>query len=140
MTIRSLALVVAGALAAAALPSSARAAWHQPVGGASPINHASNQDAIVPSVAAIGGAPYVAWSEYDGANREMRVSRLNAPGTAWEEVVGGASPINHASDRSATEPSLAAIGGVPYVAWQESDGTNTEVRVSRLNAAGTATR
>jgi hypothetical protein len=195
MTSRYLALAVAGALAAAALPWSASAGWRQPVGGASPINHAgdgdafikhrlaaiggvpyvtwsefdganyevrlsrlnavgtaweevvggtspinhvSDQDAIEPSVAAIGGAPYVAWSEYDGTNREVRVSRLNAAGTAWTELVGGASPINHASDRSASEPSLAAIGGVPYVAWDESDGTNTEVRVSRLNAAGTA--
>ena len=38
--------------------------------------------------------PYVAWSEYDGTNYEMRVSRLNAAGTAWEQVVGGAGPIN----------------------------------------------
>jgi hypothetical protein len=138
MTIRWLALVVAGGLAAAALPSSVSAAWRQPVGGASPINHASDQDAIVPSVAAIAGAPYIAWTEYDGTNREVRVSRLNAAGAAWEEVVGGASPINHASDRDGFGSSLAAVGGVPYVAWQEFDGTNSEVRVGRLNAAGAA--
>jgi hypothetical protein len=60
------------------------------------------------------------------------VSRLNASGIAWEEVVGGAGPINHADHRAAVEPSLTAIGGVPYVAWRELDGTNYEVRASRL--------
>jgi hypothetical protein len=38
---------------------------------------------------------------------------LNAAGTAWEQVVGGASPINEASNREAREPSLTSIGGVP---------------------------
>jgi hypothetical protein len=136
MTIRWLALVVAGGLAAAALPSSATAAWRQPVGGASPINHAG--DAFDQRVAALGGVPFVAWSEYDGTNYEVRLSRLNAAGTAWEEVVGGTSPVNHASNQDAIEPSVAAVGGLPYVAWSEYDGTNRRVRVSRLNAAGTA--
>jgi hypothetical protein len=130
MTIRWLALVVAGGLAAAARPSSATAAWRQPVGGASPIDDAG--DAFDQRVAALGGVPFVAWPESDGINTEVRVSRLNAAGTAWEEVVGGASPIHHASDRSAFAPSLTAVGGVPYVAWREDDGTKNEVRVSRL--------
>ena len=134
----SLALVALCALVAAVLPSSASAAWRQPVGGASPINHFDDHGAAHASLAAIGGVPYVAWSEYDGTNSEVRVSRLNAAGTAWEQVVGGPSPINHAANRQASEPSLAAVGGVPYVAWEEYDGTNFELRVSRLNAAGTA--
>jgi hypothetical protein len=138
MTMGRLALVVATALAAAVLASSASAAWHQLVGGASPVNQASDQNAFGASLAAIGGVPYVAWHENDGTNTEIRVSRLNAAGTAWEQVVGGPSPINHDNNRSAREPSLTAIGGVPYVAWHEDDGTNTEIRVSRLNAAGTA--
>ena len=124
------------ALVAAVLPSSASAGWRQPVGGASPINHFDDHARAYASLAAVGGVPYVAWSEYDGTNSEVRVSRLNAAGTAWEQVVGGASPINHAANRDASEPSLAAVGGVPYVAWSEDDGTNYELRVSRLNARG----
>ena len=129
---------MAGALVAAVAPSGASAAWRQPVGGASPINHFDDHGAGPANLAAIGGVPYVAWSEFDGTNSEVRVSRLNAAGTAWEQVVGGASPINHAANRDAFSPSLAAVGGVPYVAWDEFDGTNFELRVSRLNAAGTA--
>jgi hypothetical protein len=130
-------LALACVLSAAALPSSAAAAWHQPVGGLSPINQAGNRDASGPSLAAVGGVPYVAWAEDDGPNNQVRVSRLNAAGTAWEQLVGGPSPINQASDRNAYGASLAAVGGVPYVAWTEYDGTNYELRVSRLNAAGT---
>ncbi|HEX8742013.1 MAG TPA: hypothetical protein VF712_02660 [Thermoleophilaceae bacterium] len=114
-------------------------AWEEVVGGASPINHSSDRDASCPSLTAVGGVPYVARAEFpDGDGGDVRVSRLNAAGTAWEEVVGGASPINHSNGFSASNPSLAAIGGAPYVAWREDDGTNAETRVSRLNAAGTA--
>ena len=102
------------------------------------IKQATDRDGLDPSLASIGGVPYVAWSETDGTNREVRVSRLNAAGTAWEQVVGGASPVNQADNRDGQDPSLADVAGVPYVAWSETDGTNEEVRVSRLNAAGTA--
>jgi hypothetical protein len=113
-------------------------AWEQPVGGASPINQANNRNASHPSLTAIDGVPYVAWEEVDNTNSEIRVSRLNAAGTAWEQLVGGASPINQADSRAAFDPSLTSVGGVPYVAWREDDGVNDEIRVSRLNAAGTA--
>ena len=36
-----------------------------------------------------------------GTNVGIRVSRLNQAGTAWEQVVGGPSPINHANDQEA---------------------------------------
>jgi hypothetical protein len=138
----TIALATSFCLAAAFATQAAHAAWNQPVGGPSPINHAkdeSNQNAFVPSLTAIGGTPYVAWTEFDGnQNSQARVSRLNAAGTAWEEVVGGASPINHLSSGDATGASLAAIGNVPYIAWEESSGSTWQVWVSRLNAAGTA--
>jgi hypothetical protein len=136
----TLALRCAGLACAAffVAPVAAQGAWNQPVGGPSPINQANNRNATQPSLAEIGGVPYVAWTEPDGTNDEIRVSRLNQAGTAWEQVVGGASPINQANNRIARQPSLTAIGGVPYVAWTEHDGANFEVRVSRLNAAGTA--
>ena len=118
--------------------------WDQVVGGASPINQAADKEARDPSLTAVGGVPYVAWDEADADSREVRVSRLNGAGTAWQQVGAGCpgagctSPINHAANRSAVDASLIAIGGVPYVAWKEGDAVGDEIRVSRLNAAGTA--
>jgi hypothetical protein len=131
-------VAAATTVALTAAPGIAGAAWNQPVGGASPINQAAGQFARQPHVTEIGGVPYIAWHESDGTNTEIRVARLNAAGTAWQQVVGGASPINHDPASDAREPRMIGIGGVPYVTWREQDGTNTEVRVSRLNAAGTA--
>ncbi len=132
------AALVAGLLAMFVLPASASAAWHQPVGGASPVNQAVNQAGVEPSLTSVVGVPYVAWREFDGTNREVRVSRLNAAGTAWEQIPGGASPINNDPSQDGFEPSLAATsGGVTWVAWRENDGTNSEVRVSRLLPGGT---
>jgi len=108
-------------------------AWYQPAGGASPINQDPATQAFLPSLASIDGAPHVAWYEDDGTNNEIRVSKLNAAGTAWTQVGGGASPINQDTSRDAFDPSLASIGGVPYVAWTEFDGTNNEIRVSKLD-------
>ena len=46
--------------------------------------------------------------------------------------------IKNHTDSNARHPSLAAINGVPHVAWVESGGEldNREIRVARLN--GTA--
>ncbi len=111
--------------------------WDELVGGASPINHDPNLDvAGIPDVIGIGGVPYVAWPEYDGAHFQLRASRLNGGETAWEELVGGPSPINHDPNGTAFSMRLAALGGVPYLTWSEFDGTHGNVWVKRLNGAG----
>jgi hypothetical protein len=127
------------------LTAVANAAWHEPVGGPSPVNHLPDRSAYTPDVTEIAGVPYVAWSEMDelGTHAQIRVSRLNSAGTAWEEVVGGRNPINHSIGTNADDPSLIGIDGVPYVAWSEAGGWpgypyDYHIRVSRLNAAGTA--
>src|SRR4051812_7155 len=114
----------------------AAATGWEAVGG--PIGHATNHSANDPSLASVGGVPYVAWRESDGTNLELRVSRMNSSGTGWDEVGSGANPINHAPDRDARMPSLADVGGVPYVAWYERDATAQRIRVSRVDASGTA--
>ena len=91
-----------------------------------------------PSLAAIGGVPYVAWSEDDGTNFEIRVARLNAAGTAWEQVVGGASPINQANNRGAVDAEPGGDRRRPLRRLERVRRHQLEVRVSRLNAAGTA--
>jgi hypothetical protein len=117
-------------------------AWEkvgQTLDPASPINESATQDARHPSLASVGGVPHVAWAELDGVNYEVRVARLNGPSTGWDPVVSGASPVNQAADRNAFSPSLTAVGSVPHVAWQEETAAGVkQVRVSRLNGAGTA--
>jgi hypothetical protein len=106
------------------MPSAALATWQEPVGGARQVSDIGSQ----PAAASIGGVPYVAWSEVHGARSQVFVARLNASGTAWEKVGG---PVNFDLTESATNPSLTAVGDVPYVAFVEKGG----VRVARLNAA-----
>ena len=107
-------------------------AWDQVAGSASPINENPSENGFAPVLAAIDDVPYLSWMEEDESNIEVRVGRLNADGTAWEQVAGSASPINESSDRDASAASLMSVNGVPYVGWVEEDETNREVRVSRL--------
>ncbi len=107
------------------------------VGG--PLDHTAGANAFGPSIASIGGVPWVAWTEEDGTSDKVRVARLNDTGTGWTEVVGGANPVNHDATKSAGAPGLAEVGGVPHIVWVESpEYDQSQIRVSRLNAAGTA--
>jgi hypothetical protein len=106
----------------------------------SPINRNGVRDARQPSMADVGGVPYVAWSETDGSNFEIRAARLTA-GDTWQRLEPPADNltwggINQSRNLDASDPSLTSIAGVPYVTWSESDGINTEIRVARLNASG----
>jgi hypothetical protein len=108
--------------------------WEPVVDTASPINRDFGTNAEHPILTAVGGVPYVTWSEKDERGVEqVRVARLNAGGTEWEEVVDTASPINDNPRLPAVEPSLAEVGGFPYVSWSEEDEEGVDqVRVSRL--------
>jgi hypothetical protein len=111
-------------------PRWALATWQEPVAG----SHQVSDIGASTSLAAVGNVPYVAWTEAHGSNTQLFVARLDPSGASWDKVGG---PVNFDSSRSAADPALAAVGGVPYVAWNENDGTNVEIRVARLNAAGT---
>jgi hypothetical protein len=121
------------------------ATWTEPVAGSMPVTGSSfgvdGPNGCSTSIVEFNGTPFVAWSQYDsGGVRQIRVAKLNATATAWDrvgETISPTSPINHASDKHAVSPSLANIDGTPWVAWRESDGTNWETRVARLNATGT---
>ena len=86
-------------------------------------NHDPTQNAWDRSIADVGGVPYVAWAEPVPNTNEalIRVSRLNADGTAWVEVMGGSQPDQPGSLRPAGGLSPHR-DGVPYVAWQEGYG------------------
>ena len=126
-----------------ARPTADGAGWEEVGTGrnaASPINWNASRNAVEVAIIGLNGVPYVAWTEADGTNTEMRAARLNADGSGWEPVgatANQASPINRSPGRDARNPSLASIQGVPTVAWSEEDGTNTEIRVAQLNAQGT---
>ena len=117
-------------------------AFWEPVGQtaspASPVNADPAQDAEGPSLASLGGVPYVGWSESSASTpSQIRVARLNGAGTDWDEIVGGATPINHDTvSGEGLYASLAAVGGVMHVAWAENDGSGREAWVASLNGAG----
>jgi hypothetical protein len=90
-----------------------------------------SQDAGTPAIADVGGTPWVAWSEIDGGDQVLRAARLNAAGTAWEDVSPDGAVLQQPRGFPG-RPSLAAVGGVPHVAWTQSDGTNYQVRVKRF--------
>jgi hypothetical protein len=111
--------------------SASGTAWEQ-VGGSNPLNYDPSQQAMNPSVAGIGGVPYVAWQENYG-DGDIHAAKLNAGGTGWDQLGGGASPINHDPAEGAGHPSLTGIGGVAHVAWVEEDSDDLEIRASRFD-------
>ena len=139
-----LAAPAVAALLAVASAAPALADWKDPVVGASPLNHTATKNVTTSDLTTIDGVPYVAWNEDTtsggGSSSTIRVARLAADGTSWQEVAGGGlNPISRLSSTSSENPSIAAVGGRPWVAWEEGlTASNSEIRVARLNAAGTA--
>jgi hypothetical protein len=73
-------------------------------------------DSRNPSIAIIGGNPYVAWQEHDGVTDKVHVKRWT--GAAWERV---GAPLNNDLANDALDPDITGISGVPYVAFREPD-------------------
>jgi hypothetical protein len=93
------------------------------VGGA--LNVDASRNAYLPQLVDVGGTPWVAWTETNGAAYQLRVKRWD--GSAWT-AVGGA--LNVDTTKDAHEPGMANVGGTTYVAWNEPDGSNvTQVRI-----------
>jgi hypothetical protein len=99
--------------------------WVEPVPGS--LNIGTGNEAGLPRIASVAGVPYVAWNEGIGATAQIRVKRLE--GDAWVEPVPG--PLNVGAFASG-DVSVTDVGGVPYVAFNESDGTHIQIRVKRL--------
>jgi hypothetical protein len=107
-------------------PGSAAANWSQaPPAGT--LNLDPTQPALSSDITSLGGIPYVAWSESNGTNDEVRVKQLTASGWA---AIGGA--LNIDTGKSADNPSITSVGGVPYVAWEESNGTKSQIYVKQF--------
>jgi len=79
------------------------------------------------SLAMQSAAPYLAWSEADGAGiNRLRVKTWN--GQQWTQLGGTLNQVNN----HAAYPSLGFVGGEPYVAFQQSDSTG-KVWVKRFS-------
>jgi hypothetical protein len=89
-----------------------------------------NPGASAPSLAIIGGIPYVAWSENSAGASYVHVARLDTS-TDTFKAVGG---LIGSANKLASAPAITGVGGMPYVAYNESnvsgqpDGQNLIVR------------
>jgi len=94
------------------------------------LNVNSAISASAPKLACNGGTPYVVFYESNGTSYQVYVKHYN--GAAW--IQDGAA-LNVNSAYSAQSPSLAFIGAVPYVAWNEDEGTHDVIYAKYHNGA-----
>ena len=100
------------------------ATWQEPVGGSRQVSDIGTE----PSLATVGPVPYVASS---GARVQQRGLRCSSQRVG--NLVGqGRGPVNFDTGHDAKDSGADLGGGVPYVAWNENNGNNLEVRVARL--------
>jgi len=90
--------------------------WH--LDGIGSLNISPMRDAIRPALALQGSVPYLAWTELSDMNFfQVYVKRWN--GSNWEEL---GQSLNMDPENHALNPSIAVLGGTPFVAWTETDG------------------
>jgi hypothetical protein len=82
----------------------------------------------VPSIADVGGVPYVAWQELISGTSQIVVKHFD--GSTWTQV---ASSLNFDATRNAERPSIASVASTAYVAWDESSGTTNQLYVKRFD-------
>jgi hypothetical protein len=108
-------------------------AWSA-VGGS--LNVDPTRTAYVGQIADVGGTPYVAWVEYDGAVYQVRVKRWT--GSAWQSVGGS---LNVDATKMAREVTITSSAGTPFVAWQEQDASGVnQIRAKRWDGAAWTSR
>ena len=88
-----------------------------------------------PRIADVGGAPFVTWEEGASGQRQVFVKKFN--GTSWVSV--GTGSLNVDATKDATDPHIAGIGGAPYVAWEEADGSAEQDWVKRFDGTNWVT-
>ncbi len=111
--------------------------WTKVPAAVTPVDKVASADAQTVSLTAMGGVPWISWAEQQGSSYQIRVARFDSATDAWVRVADSISPINADPARVANETRLNSFDGVPYVAWHEVTATGTEIRVARLNSAGT---
>jgi hypothetical protein len=115
--------------------------WRK-VGG--PVRHRSGNNVQAPTVVAgPGKTPWLTWTEATSkSGHQVRVARFSKG--KWREVVGGKDPISEArpiqgdgtKTFTSSTPSLAFLGGRPYVAYIDFDGIDSRALAVRLSPNG----
>jgi hypothetical protein len=94
----------------------------------------ADREASFPRVAVnpTTGAPYAVWQEQSAtAGTQIQVKRWT--GGAWVQDAPGS--LNVDASRPASAPAIAFSGTTPYVAWQETTGTASQIFVRRWNGS-----
>ena len=96
----------------------------------------------LPRMAVVNGGLEVAWPEVDFTFQQIRVARYNSSNQTWSYLGGGgpgtASPLNVDPNRNAFSPSIASVGGVTHVAWNEQPNVccpSPEIHVKKFNGS-----
>ncbi len=123
-------------LGAASLPSGAvdRGLWSELSGSASGLGLASDFNSSIDySLVSTASGPIIAWSDSRTGNPEIYVAQ-HASG-AWSQLKGSAS-IGGISNTSANShrPTVALVSGKPTVAWTETSGSGSHIRVAQYDA------
>ena len=93
------------------------------------IKNPTGTQSYSPSIAAIGGVPYVAWSGEDGTTQALSVKRFD--GSAWQPVGGS---LNTDPSHYSSAPNITDVGGFPVVTWSEDTATNYLLYAKRFEA------
>lgn len=70
-----------------------------------------------PSIASVGGTPYVTFTDKNGSNNEVLVYSFD--GSNWNVVGGGPATDPNVDSES---PSIADLNGSPWISWYTSNG------------------
>ncbi|MFZ4859943.1 MAG: hypothetical protein ACOYL3_26565 [Desulfuromonadaceae bacterium] len=73
-----------------------------------------------------GGNAVAVWQQYDGTRYNIRTNNYT-PGSGW----GPPLPIDSQAGASANARVATGATGKPFVVWQKSDGTRTNIWSSR---------
>ncbi|MCD1261193.1 hypothetical protein B5M42_020550 [Paenibacillus athensensis] len=96
--------------------------------GADGLNTGANTNAKNSRLIAYNNSLYVVWDEAGGSGiNQMRVRKYGG-GSSWTFADGGAG-LNYNTGKAAQNASVAVYGSKLYLAWCESDGSATQIRV-----------
>ncbi|MBF0239860.1 MAG: fibronectin type III domain-containing protein [SAR324 cluster bacterium] len=98
------------------------------------INKSYSENAGRVKASALGTTMYAVWQESDGNASQIRVAEWQGD-YLWSFIDGnGSTGINKSTSKNAYNPQLAVIGTKLYATWQESNGTNAQIRVAQWSS------
>ncbi|OPH58158.1 hypothetical protein BC351_24790 [Paenibacillus ferrarius] len=107
--------------------------WTSVDGGPNGLNINQSGLAAYPALAVLGNDLIAVWSEVSGTTYQLRAKKYS--GTSWTIIDGGTTGLNMVSGKSALYPSVAAIDGALYLAWNEpvDSATDDQIRVKKYD-------